>query len=283
MSAWLVASDLDHTLLATAADIPVVGDCLRRLHARGVATLLASSKTFGEMVALHDEAGLAPQPFLFENGAGIGWPIGRWPPGLPPARECRGDYGASVAGDGPGAIAAILRDVRTAAGLRFTLLDERPTEAIADHLGLTAARARLALERHATVPIIWEDDDDALARLQGALGAAGLTAVPGGRLVHVGPPGGKGEALDGLRPWLVAAGLARDHRVLACGDAETDRSLLERAAIALIFHPPDRSPLVLTAPGRGVGRRDSSVVAGGPRRWLAAVEAALAADGMDHR
>lgn len=277
MSTWLVASDVDATLLRGPADVPAVGDCLRQLQRRGVATLLASSKTFGEMVTLHDDAGLDPQPFLFENGAGIGWPLDRWPArigSLPEVR--RGGYGAIVTGDGPEAIAPLLRDIRDRDGLRFTLLGERSPAEIGHLLGISAAQARLALLRLATVPLIWEDDTHALAKLQDHLGAHGLSAVSGGRLVHVAPAGGKSEALGRVRPWLVDGGLAPDHRVLACGDAENDRALLEGAAIALVFHPPDRPPLTLADPAPGIERVGRSVVAGGPRRWLEAVEAALA-------
>jgi len=49
--------------------------------------------------------------------------------------------------------------------------------------------------------------------------------------------------------------------------------------VALVFHPEGSPPLSRAAPpaGREPLRRD--VVAGGPRRWLEAVEAALVAAG----
>ena len=74
---WRVVSDVDHTLLEDPGETARAGACLRRLHQRGLPTLLASSKTFAEMVALQSRAELPPQPFLFENGCGIGWPL-RW-------------------------------------------------------------------------------------------------------------------------------------------------------------------------------------------------------------
>lgn len=277
MSTWLVASDVDATLLGGPADVPAVGEVVRRLLRRGVATLLASSKTFGEMVTLHDDAGLDPQPFLFENGAGIGWPLDRWSARHGSLPEVRGGgYGAIVTGDGPEPIATLLGDIRDRDGLRFTLLGECSPAEIGRRLGISDAQARLALVRLATVPLIWEDDTDALAKLHDRLGVRGLTAVSGGRLVHVGPSGGKSGALGRVRPWLVDDGLAPDHFVLACGDAENDRTLLEGAAIALVFHPPDRPPLTLADPAPGRERVGRAVVAGGPRRWLEAVEAALA-------
>lgn len=277
MTGWLVVSDVDHTLLEEPDEAVLAGACLRRLHRQGVATLLASSKTFGEMVALHDAAGLVPQPFVFENGCGIGWPLDTWPTlqaGTPDLR--RGAYGAIViAAATPERLADLACELRARLGLHFTLLSELSGAEIARRLGMPEPQARLALERVASLPLIWHGDEAELGRLQQQLDRHGLSAVWGGRLVHVAPTGGKGEALERLRPWLAERGLAMPPHVLACGDSENDRSLLERAAIALVFHPPGRPPLALAAPGPGRDPLRRSVLAGGPRPWLEAVEAAL--------
>jgi len=121
---WLVVSDVDHTLLETPAETVLAGACVRQLRRRGIETLLASSKTFTEMVALQQLAGLAPQPFLFENGAGIGWPLDRWPAGAEAAACRQGAYGAIVAGREPQQLVCLLGDLRRRLGLRFALLAE---------------------------------------------------------------------------------------------------------------------------------------------------------------
>lgn len=276
MAPWLVVSDVDHTLLETPGDAALAGECLRSLQGRGIATLLASSKTFAEMVALQQAAGLAPQPFLFENGAGIGWPLDRWPVGADAAICCEGGYGALVeAGDGT-RLSSLLVAIRRQLNLRFTLLAELDALEIGRRLALPEPLARRALQRLASLPLIWQDDEAALDRLRRQLAVHGLEAVSGGQLLHVAPPGGKGETLARLRPWLAALGLEPSAPVLACGDSENDRSLLEGAAIALVFHPPDRPPLALSDPPPAHCLLRRSVSAAGPRRWLEAVEAALA-------
>lgn len=276
LTGWLVATDVDHTLLDDPGEAALAGECLRRLHRRDATTLLASSKTFSEMVALQDEAGLAPQPFLFENGGGIGWPLDRWAARLAAAPHARlGGYGAIVPSAAPGPPTAVLTAIREREGLRFTLLGELSAAEIGRRLGLAEDRARMALERFASVPLVWHADDD-LERLRRQLDDHGFVAVRGGRLVHVGPRGGKGETLERLLPLLADPGPAAPLRVLACGDGENDRSLLEAAAVALVFHPPDTPPLRLAAAGPGRRPLRHSVHAGGPRRWLDAVEAALA-------
>lgn len=276
MAGWLVASDVDHTLLEQPDEAALAGECLRRLQQRGIGTLLASSKTFSEMVALQDGAALAPQPFLFENGAGIGWPLGSWPPqAMTPPRLRRGAYGALVGAADPQRLTTLLGELRAQLGLRYSLLGELSTAEVEQQLGLTKPLARLALQRLASQPLIWRDGEEELKQLRQQLAGHGLTAVWGGRLLHIAPPGGKGEALERLVPWLATIGLANPLSVLACGDGENDRSLLEMAAIALVFHAPDRQPMTLAVPypGRCLLRR--SVPAGGPQRWLEAVEAAL--------
>jgi len=267
---WLVVSDVDHTLLERPGEAAEAGACLRQLQGQGIPTLLASSKTFAEMVALQEQAGLAPQPFLFENGCGIGWPS---QPHSGAAQRL-GDYDALVRGGGPESLRTLLAALRRQEGLAFTLLEELPLEEIQRLLELPLALARLCLQRLASLPLVWQQDAAGLERLRQRLAPHGLAAVEGGRLVHVGPRFDKGEALELLLPWLGEAPGPR--RLLACGDSENDRALLEAADLALVFHPPHRPPLALAPPAPGRQRLQRTALAGGPGPWLEAVQAALA-------
>jgi phosphoserine phosphatase len=67
--------------------------------------------------------------------------------------------------------------------------------------------------------------------------------------------------------------------LLACGDSENDRALLESADLALVFHPADRPAMALAPPAAEQPRITRTAIAGGPTAWLAAVEAALAEAG----
>lgn len=284
-SCWRVVSDLDHTLIEDGGESLLAGDCLRRLHQGGIPTLLASSKTFGEMVAFQVRADLAPQPFLFENGCGIGWPRHCWPAAVAAEPQLvQGDYGAIVRAADPARLRPLLQRLRSEAGLRFSLLEELSFDQIHQLIGLEPAMARLALQRLASLPLVWHPDDS-LDWFQQQLAGEGLRAVSGGRLLHVAPPFDKAEALDQVLAWL--GGGAASLRLLACGDSENDRCLLERADLALVFHPAAGRPLTLaprrrlaeaerSAPPQAAQRLERQVIAGGPRRWLEAVQAALA-------
>ena len=272
--AWRVVSDVDHTLLEDPGETHWAGQALRQLDQRGIPTLLASSKTFAEMVAFQSLAELAPQPFLFENGCGIGWPTATWPAAAGMPQQELGAYGAIVRGHEPQRLRTLLHQLRTSDGLRFSLLEELDFGAIKKLLGLEEPLARLALQRLASVPLVWHDEPAALERLQRHLAGEGLRAVSGGRLLHVAPPCDKAEALAQVLIWQGQE--PRASRLLACGDSENDRALLESAAWALVFHPADRPALALAPPAAERPRIERTAIAGGPEAWLAAVEAALA-------
>ena len=265
----LVVTDLDQTLIANPSQIPAAGEALHRLADRGLVTVLASSKTFAEMEDLQRQAGLPPQPFIFENGGGIGWALDKWPgeaAGAP--LLVQGAYGAIAAAGDLTKLGAILAELASAGGFRFRRFDELPLDTISTLTGLDTRLAALARQRLTSLPLLWEDGSDKLAGLQQALAGHGLGAVSGGQFVHVGPPCDKATALTKVRQWL--GGQAAMGRMLACGDSDNDRGLLEAADIALVFSSGKRPPLPLS-------RACTVVQAGGPGPWLEAVEAALEA------
>jgi mannosyl-3-phosphoglycerate phosphatase len=122
MAGWLVASDVDHTLLEQPDEAALAGECLRRLQR----------------------------------------------------------------------LTTLLGELRAQLGLRFSLLGELSTAEVEQQLGLTKPLARLALQRLASQPLIWRDGEEELMQLRQQLAGHGLTAVWGGRLLHIAPPGGKG-------------------------------------------------------------------------------------------
>jgi len=270
----LVVTDLDHTLIENPSHIPAAGEALRRLGQRGLTTVLASSKTFAEMEDLHRHAGLPPQPFIFENGGGLGWPLGQGPlaqglaQGSAVPLQVQGAYGAIAANGDLTRLDGILTELRDSGGFRFRRFDELSLDYIRTLTGLDPRLAALAMRRLTSLPLLWDDSNEKLAGLRQALEPHGLRAVSGGQFVHVGPPCDKATALAQVRRWL--AGPAAHGGMLACGDSDNDRGLLEAADIALVFSSGQRPPLPLTRPC-------TVVQAGGPGPWLAAVEAALGA------
>src|SRR4030042_912037 len=74
---YLFFSDLDGTLLDHDTYSYEPGrEAMAALRGKGFPLVLVSSKTCDEMKLIHNEMGL-DAPFIFENGGGIYWPVGR--------------------------------------------------------------------------------------------------------------------------------------------------------------------------------------------------------------
>ena len=262
-SGWLVATDLDHTLMSDPASAGLAGAAIRAVEAEGVPVIPASSKTFGEMLRFLDDAGLSPRPFLFENGSGIGWPEQCAAPPADIAPVARQDGCAAFLLTAPAdAVRASVRHLLGRHGPASRLLEDMAPKELAALTGLDESVAILAGQRLASVPVLWLDGPEALAAFRAELAAQGWAAVSGGRFVHVSAPWDKARGLARLRDWLGSE--ARSERLLACGDSENDRALLEAADLALVFPGPGGAWMSLARP---VHR----VPAAGPEAWRQAV------------
>jgi mannosyl-3-phosphoglycerate phosphatase len=262
-SGWLVATDLDHTLLSDPASAGLAGAAIRAVEAEGVPVIPASSKTFAEMLRFLADAGLAPRPFLFENGCGIGWPDEFAAPPADMAPVARQDGCAAFLLTAPvDAARASVCHLLDRHGPASRLLEDMTPEELAALTGLDESAAVLAAQRLASVPILWLDGPEALAAFRAELAAQGWPAVPGGRFVHVSAPWDKARGLARLRDWLGSE--ARSARLRACGDSENDRAMLETADLALLFPGPGGAWMSLARPAR-------RVPAAGPEAWRQAV------------
>lgn len=284
MSPWLVVSDLDHTILASPSDVDEAGRAIRELGDQGITSTLASSKTFSEMICFYDDAGLVPSPFIFENGCGIGWPLADLPPALNTKVALRQQgFGAILLGSALTSAGEILLERRMREGFNFSLMEELDPSDLTRLTGLDSEAARRALNRLASVPILWRDSPERLQSLVDDLSLHGLIMVSGGTFRHVSPPCDKYSALLKILEWQNAY---RDQmKFLACGDSENDVTLLKNAEVALLFSAQPDSPLIphIQSPHDAMNpmsghtaRRPLTLIEGaGPSVWLSAVSAAL--------
>ncbi|MDV6317555.1 HAD-IIB family hydrolase [Chromohalobacter sp. HP20-39] len=224
---WLVFTDLDGTLLDhDSYTWQPAAAWLSRLTEAGVAVIPTTSKTREELLALRNELGLTETPFIAENGAVIGLPA-RW-------QHARLDRDPA-APDGLivktpsldiGFIRRRLEVLRERLGVRFRGMGELSLDTLCELTSLSADKARQAQAREGSEPLLWDDDEGALARFRHALESDGLRLTRGGRFWHVMGAVDKGQAvrwlldrhtaLRGVRP--SSAGL---------GDGPNDVSLLE--------------------------------------------------------
>lgn len=277
---WLVATDLDGTLLDDGYPLAEAAQAVDALHQRivqldpqsTVRIVLASSKTCAELIPLADRCASAPL-ILFENGAGWAQRITlcsrsegitnqRFAPSFRTTEDPRESYRTErLASIGYEEIRALLTQLRHRRGFDFQGFGDWSTDEVAARTGLDEPAARAAKQRTASEPILWQGSERALRAFNSELKRSGLSLTQGGRFQHVAEPHSKGAALAQIEAQFETPG--RSLIKLACGDADNDLDMLRRADLALVF--PSRDGGHILPQGAGVAHVPSA----GPECWLA--------------
>lgn len=260
----MVVTDLDGTFLdhhdySFDAALPM----LERLRADGVPVVFCSSKTRAEITALQRRTGLDGQAFVAENGAIV---VG------PDASVITGPADGAGPADGVGPadadlerLRADLDRIRADLDLHFATFGGETDAVVAAWTGLDLDAAGDARQRQASEVLLWHaEDDDRAEAFRGALAAAGLDLVRGGRFWHVLPAGrDKGTAVR----LLVADHERRTGtvpRTIGLGDGPNDTALLDAVDLAVVVrgHGPAPGPLADDRP-----ERVHRTTAPGPQGW----------------
>ncbi|MCK0745763.1 HAD-IIB family hydrolase [Chromohalobacter nigrandesensis] len=233
---WLVFTDLDGTLLDhDSYTWQPAAAWLARLAEAGVAVIPTTSKSREELLALRDELGLATTPFIAENGAVIGLPA-RWQHARLD-RDPAAPHGLIVKTPSLdiGFIRRRLEVLRERLGVRFRGMGELSLDTLCALTSLTPDKARQAQAREGSEPLLWDDDEAALARFRHALESDGLRLTRGGRFWHVMGAVDKGQAVRWLIERYTALRGVRPASV-GLGDGPNDVSLLEAVDHPILVH-----------------------------------------------
>lgn len=264
-AAAIIFTDLDGTLLdhhdyGFDAALPA----LRAVHERGIPLILTTSKTLAEVVKIN-RALANPQPAIIENGCALCFPLDA-------------DYPFDVSGyeqlDGcaircfpPGyaEIRGFIARQRDRHGWRLRGFDDMSAAEVATATGLQRDQAADAKQRLCSEPFLWLDSDENLARFIAAAETAGLRVTRGGRFWHLMGNSSKALALDAMR------GLFYPHpdtptTVIALGDSENDRGMLQIADIAVVIRRHDGTHLDYTGTRQTIYTQQA-----GPQGWNQAV------------
>ena len=234
---WLVATDLDGTLLDGDYDHSGAADAIDTLSRKHNArVVLASSKTLIEMSDIADRCDSRPL-LLFENGAGMAWQLEQLN-----RQGSRENHGYQVENSGSTfdylSLRECLQSLRQRHDFRFRGFGDLSADEVANMTGLSVEGAALAKQRLYTEPLVWDDSEERLVVFRTLIEDNDLRLVAGGRFLHVMPQIDKADALARLRE-LLAENYGDAQGLIACGDAENDLGMLQVADLAVIFPDPD--------------------------------------------
>lgn len=238
----LLFSDLDGTLLDhDSYDWSPAKPALERLAAAEIPVVLNSSKTAGEIRAIREQLGNSA-PFIAENGAAVVVPANCFGPGPEQVQS----FGASRAD-----VLSLLKECR-AEGFQFRSFTDMSPAELARHSNLSEPEAALAKDRAGTEPLLWEGDEESLARFRQKLGERSCRLVQGGRFLHV---MGTFDKADGVRFLLkkYQEHYTRDRLIaIALGDSPNDQNMLEEADIAVIVKGVQSDSVSLPSQSRAI-------------------------------
>lgn len=224
----LIFTDLDGTLLDHHSyDFSPALPALRRLQARKIPIIPVSSKTLAELEGYVADLELNG-PVIAENGCVIRLP-GRQPDLIVPTYPAIRDY--------------LLR-LRQDSGYQFTGFGDMSVREVVEATGLSETAARLAMQRLASEPLLWQDSEEEFQRFQAETLAKGLRLLQGGRFLHLLGDMDKGRAVRKVVDWYRQQGWS-DIKTLALGDSGNDVDMLLSVDIPVIIRKPDGAHLEL--------------------------------------
>ncbi|MCK7595763.1 HAD-IIB family hydrolase [Microbulbifer sp. CAU 1566] len=261
---WLIASDLDGTLLDHFSYSHQPADAtLQQLESQGVPVILNSSKTRHEILELR-EALHNHHPFIVENGSAIFIPRDYFPCKPEMARDDDG-YWILEPGAPRQCILKFLRKDSEQHGTPYLSFSAATNQEIVAATGLSSAEAEKACQRDYSEPLQWRGDEQQKLAFIARANAAGFSTLQGGRFLHI-----LGQTDKGLATRLLKKTYQhysdRDCKLIASGDGPNDLDMLKVADIAIVVRSPTHAPPSLPHHPKLITTRET-----GPQGWAEAI------------
>lgn len=265
---WLIASDLDGTLLDHFSYSHQPADAtLQQLEAVGIPVILNSSKTRDEMLTLRDTL-QNRHPFIAENGSAIFIPQDYFPQKPELAHEEDG-YWVLEPGASRRRIVEFLQQDGESHGAPYLNFSAASNGEIVAATGLSASQAEQANQRRYSEPLLWRGTEQEKAAFTARANAAGFATLQGGRFLHVLGQTDKGEATRLLKK-IYQQHSDQPCKLIASGDGPNDLDMLKIADVAVIVRSPTHAPPELPHHPQQITTGET-----GPQGWASAIQEIL--------
>jgi mannosyl-3-phosphoglycerate phosphatase len=231
----VIFTDVDGCLMDKAdydyaPAVPVIGRLLRS----EIPVVLCSSKTASELRKLAASLALTCVPLICENGGQIVWPDG--------VTQEKGVHRTEIL--------TALAELKPQ--FNFRSFSDLGLEGVMASTNLPSDKARAALDRHATEPLLWEDDPKKIHAFADSLREHSLTLTRGGRFWHVAGNATKGVAMSSVAGTMEQSMNGALIFAIAVGDSPIDQSMLDTAHCPVGIPAPDGTFHVDICPFRGI-------------------------------
>lgn len=238
----LIFSDLDGSLLdATTYSHKDATEALAAIQQRGATLILVSSKTRAEMEPLRHSLG-NHHPFIVENGGAIYIPNGEFPFSLEQARP-NGAYLALQLGTPYTQLRAALKEIRRELDCELRGFGDLTLEEVAQLTEMSAADARLAMQREYDEPFVMVGDGLPWQDLLAAADRRSLRCTRGGRFYHLMGANDKGIASRRLIEWYERLAQTEGQTLVTVGlgDSLNDLPMLDVVDYPILVRKPNGS------------------------------------------
>ena len=255
----IIFTDLDGTLLNHKDyGFGPIPDALNTLRQVNCPVIFNTSKTAAEVIALQDQLNYKA-PFIVENGAAVYVPANSfW-------------FDEQVV-EVPGAVrrASLFDklkavDAKAQQAFGFEAFIDLNPERISDLTGLHLEQAQMANQRAFSEPMVWQDSDANYQAFTKIVHKAGLNLVKGGRFSHL---MGRHDKSLAMQHFLKTFYAGDDHKplVIALGDSQNDKLMLEMSDIACVLPLPNKPHMTINHTNSILAEHQA------PKGWVDSIE-----------